>query len=183
MAIERWNIDTTHSGVHFMVRHMVISKVRGAFTRWNGTIDLNEKDLAASSVSVHIDAASIDTREPKRDAHLRSSDFFHIEKYPELSFQSTRVVRSGERDLQIVGDLTIHGITRQVVLDGEYLGTGKDPWGNQRVAFTARTKVDRKDFGLGWNQLLEAGGVLVGEKVEIELEVQAMPAPVAAQVA
>jgi polyisoprenoid-binding protein YceI len=183
MATERWNLDAAHSGVHFTVRHMVFSKVRGAFTRFGGTLELDEQVLAASSVSVQIEAASIDTREAQRDAHLRSADFFDVEKYPELRFQSTKVEKSGEKRLRITGELTIHGVTREVVLDAQYLGKGKDPWGNPRVAFTASTSVDRKDYGLRWNQLLEAGGVLVGEKIEIELEVQAIPAAVAAPVA
>ena len=183
MTTERWSIDTAHSGVHFTVRHMVIAKVRGVFTRWSGTIELDEKDLAASAVTVQIDAASIDTREPQRDAHLRSADFFDVEKYPELTFRSTRVEPLGGQELRITGDLTIHGMTRQVVLNGEFLGKNKDPWGNLRASFSAKTSIDRKDFGLRWNQLLEAGGVLVGDKVEIELDVEAVPAQVTAGVA
>jgi polyisoprenoid-binding protein YceI len=171
-----WNIDKAHSGVHFTVRHMVIAKVRGSFDRWQGVIELDEKNPAASKVSVRIDAASIDTREEKRDAHLRSADFFDVEKYPELTFESTKVAKLSDDRYQVTGALTIHDITKEVVLDAEALGTGKDPWGNERVAFQAQTSINRKDFGLTWNQALETGGVLVGDKVEISLDVQALKA-------
>jgi len=174
MAIQRWNIDPSHSGVHFSVRHMVISKVRGSFDRFSGFIELDEANPGAPKVSVRIEAASIDTRESKRDEHLRSADFLDVEKHPAITFESTRVEAvSGDR-LRTTGDLTIHGVKREVVLDTERLGSAKEPWGNQRIAFQGETTINRKDFGLGWNQVLEAGGVLVGEKVEISLDVQAV---------
>ena len=183
MATQRWNIDTSHSGVHFTVRHMVISKVRGAFGRWQGVVDFDEQDPSQSRVSVRIDAASIDTREPKRDAHLKSADFFDVEAHPALTFESTKVEkRDGDRYL-VTGDLTIRGVTRQVELETEYLGTGKDPWGNARLGFAARTSINRKEFGLNWNQVLEAGGVLVGEKIEIALDVEAVREQAAEQAA
>jgi polyisoprenoid-binding protein YceI len=168
-----WNIDTSHSGVHFSVRHMVIAKVRGAFDRFSGTVELDEANPAASKVSVRIEAASIDTREEKRDTHLRSADFFDVENHPELTFTSTKVEKSDD-GYRVTGDLTIRGITKEVVLEAESLGSGKDPWGNDRIAFSATTAVNRKDFGLTWNQALETGGVLVGEKIEIALDVQAV---------
>src|SRR6188768_771395 len=171
-----WNIDTSHSGIHFSVRHMVIAKVRGAFDRFSGVVELDEANPEASKVSVRIEAASIDTREEKRDAHLRSADFFDVEKYPELTFTSTKIEKLGGDDYRVTGDLTIHGVTKEVVLDAESLGAGKDPWGNDRIAFSAKTAVNRKDFGLTWNQALETGGVLVGEKIEISLDVQAVKA-------
>jgi polyisoprenoid-binding protein YceI len=171
-----WNIDTSHSGVHFAVRHMVIAKVRGAFTRWQGTVKFDPAALDDAKVSVSIDAASIDTREEKRDAHLRSADFFDVENHPTLTFESTKVERVSDEQYRVIGDLTIRGVTKQVVLETEALGTGKDPWGNQRIAFQATTSVNRRDFGLTWNQALEAGGVLVGDKIEISLEVQAIAA-------
>ncbi len=171
-----WNIDTSHSGVHFSVRHMVIAKVRGAFERWQGTLQFDPQNPAASKVSARIEAASIDTREEKRDAHLRSADFFDVEKYPELRFESTKIEKVGDDRYQVTGDLTIRDVTKEVVLDVEALGTGKDPWGNERVAFQAQTAINRKDFGLTWNQTLETGGVLVGEKIEISLDVQAVKA-------
>jgi polyisoprenoid-binding protein YceI len=155
---------------------MVISKVRGAFKRWQGVLDFDEKDPAVSKVSVHIDATSIDTREPKRDDHLRSPDFFNVEKFPELIFESTEVEKLSDTQYRVLGNLTIAGVTKRVALDTEYVGGGKDPWGNERIGFEARTAINRKDFGLGWNQVLEAGGVLVGEQVEITLDVQAVKA-------
>jgi polyisoprenoid-binding protein YceI len=174
MATQRWNIDPAHSGVHFTVRHMVISKVRGAFERWQGAIDLDEQNPAASRVSVQIDAASIDTREEKRDQHLRSPDFFDVEKFPKLGFESTQIEKLTDDQYRVTGDLTMHGVTRPVVLEAESLGGGKDPWGHQRIGFAAKTTINRKDFGLTWNQALETGGLLVGEKIEISLDVQAI---------
>ncbi len=170
------NIDTAHSGIHFSIRHMVIAKVRGAFKAFSGTVQYDEQNPASSSVSVSIEAASIDTGVGQRDAHLKSPDFFDVAKFPTLSFQSTRVEQAGRGHLRVTGNLTIRDLTREVVLDVEQLGTGKDPWGQTRVAFEAKTSLDRRDFGLTWNQALEAGGVLVGEKVEIALEVQAVQA-------
>lgn len=171
-----WNIDTSHSGAHFTVRHMVVSKVRGAFSRWQGTLQFDEQNPEASKVSVQIEAASIDTREEKRDAHLRSPDFFDVAQYPTLSFESTKVEKVEGNSYRVTGDLTIHGVTKQVVLEADYLGAGKDPWGNDRVGFEASTSINRKDFGLTWNQALEAGGVLVGDKIEIALDVEAIKA-------
>lgn len=178
-----WNIDTSHSGAHFTVRHMVVSKVRGAFSRWQGTLAFDEQNPEASKVSVQIEAASIDTREGKRDAHLRSADFFDVAQYPTLSFESTKVEKVEGNTYRVTGDLTIHGITKQVVLDADYLGAGKDPWGNDRVGFEASTSINRKDFGLSWNQALEAGGVLVGDKIEISLDVEAVKAQASSQAA
>jgi polyisoprenoid-binding protein YceI len=182
MAAQRWNIDPSHSGIHFTVRHLVISKVRGAFTKYLGSVEFDEQNPAASQVSVRVDAASIDTREEKRDAHLRSPDFFDVEKFPELTFLSTKVEKSAD-GYRVTGDLTIHGVTRPVVLEAELLGRSKDPWGNERIGFAAQTSVNRKDFGLTWNQALETGGVLVGEKIEIALDIQAVKAAASEQAA
>ena len=174
MAIERWNVDAVHSGVGFVVRHMVISRVRGRFTDWSGSIRMDEADPGASSVEVTIRSASIDTHEPQRDGHLRSADFLDAERYPEIVFRSTKVETSGMQGLRITGDLTLHGVTRAVTLEGERLGRAMDPWGGERSGFSARTSIDRRDYGLTWNQALETGGLLVGEKVDIELEVEAV---------
>lgn len=174
MARNTWNIDTTHSGIHFSVRHMVFAKVRGRFANWSGTVELDENDISRSVVDVEIDAGSIDTGVTDRDNHLRSGDFFDAEAFPKLRFRSKRIESVGGERYQIVGDLTIRGVTREVVLETEYGGQAKDPWGNQRAAFTATTSLNRKDFGLTWNQVLETGGLLVGERVDIELEVQAV---------
>jgi polyisoprenoid-binding protein YceI len=173
MATNRWDVDVGHSAIHFWVRHLVISKVHGRFAKWSGTIELDPQDLTRSSVEVKIDAASIDTQVADRDTHLRSPDFLDVAKYPELSFRSRKIEKAGE-GYRVTGDLTLHGVTRQVVLDAEFNGTAKDPWGNERSAFAAKTSLDRRDYGLTWNAALEAGGVLVGEKVEISLEVEAV---------
>jgi polyisoprenoid-binding protein YceI len=173
MATNRWDIDVGHSAIHFWVRHLVISKVHGRFAKWSGTIELDAQDLTRSSVEVKIDAASIDTQVADRDTHLRSPDFLDVAKYPELSFRSRKIEKAGA-GYRVTGDLTLHGVTRQVVLDAEFGGTAKDPWGNERSAFEAKTTLDRRDYGLTWNAALEAGGVLVGEKVEISLEVEAV---------
>jgi polyisoprenoid-binding protein YceI len=171
---ESWTIDTVHSSIGFRVRHMVISKVNGRFTRWSGTLVLDGENLAGSRVDVTIDAASVDTHEPQRDAHLRSADFFDAETFPTLEFRSRRVERKGEDRYRVSGDLTIHGVTREVVLEVEEGGRVRDPWGNERIGFLAKTTIDRRDFGLTWNQVLEAGGLAVSEKVEIEIEVEAV---------
>lgn len=174
MTTQSWQIDTAHSAIQFAVRHMVISKVRGLFTRWDGALDFDETKPEASKVSVKIEAASIDTREPKRDEHLRSADFFDVAQYPTLTFESTKVEKRSETEYRIFGDLTIHGVTKHVELEAEYEGAGKDPWGGQRVGFQARTTISRKDFGLTWNQVLETGGALVADKIEITLDVEAV---------
>lgn len=176
MALSKWNIDAAHSSLQFSVRHMVITKVRGAFKVFNGTVELDgSEELTLTNADVVIDASSIDTAEPKRDEHLRSSDFLNVASYPTLTFQSRTIERRGQR-YQVTGDLTLHGVTRSVSLDAEFQGQGKDPWGGQRAAFSAKGSVNREDFGLTWNQVLEAGGVLVGTKIDLELEIQAVKA-------
>lgn len=173
MTTKTWNIDQSHSGINFSIRHMVVSKVRGRFTKYSGTLELGE-ELTDSKVEVSIDAASIDTGTAQRDDHLRSADFFDVQKFPELKFRSKRIEKLDEDRYRLLGELTIRDTTREVSLDVEYGGQAKDPWGNQRVGFLAKGSLDRKDFGLGWNQVLEAGGFLVGDRVELELEVQAV---------
>ncbi len=168
-----WDIDVAHSAIHFHVRHMVISKVHGRFARWTGSIQLDQQDLTRSSVEVTIAAASIDTQVADRDAHLRSADFLDVARYPEMTFRSRRVEKKGDA-LRIVGDLSLHGVVREVALEAEFAGTGKDPWGNERAGFSARATLDRREFGLVWNAALETGGVLVGEKVEIAIELEAV---------
>src|SRR5450432_3702475 len=150
-----WNIDTSHSGIHFTVRHIMFAKVHGRFDKWSGKLDYDEANVGGSKVSVDVDVASIDTAEEKRDAHLKGADFFDAEKFPKLTFSSKSVAGTGNQ-LKITGDLTIHGVTKEVVLDTEKTGTGIDPWGNTRIAFAAKTSVNRKDFCLTWNQALEA---------------------------
>ncbi|HEY5952460.1 MAG TPA: YceI family protein [Kofleriaceae bacterium] len=175
MTTTTYQIDTTHSAVEFSIRHLMIAKVRGRFTQFSGTLELDEGDVTKSTVKAEIQAASINTAEDKRDAHLRSADFFDVEAYPLITFASKQIEERGD-ELRVLGALTIHGVTKDVTLTVEKLGTAKDPWGNQRVAFAAKGSIDRKEFGLGWNQVLEAGGFLVGDKVELTLDVQAVRA-------
>lgn len=174
MAAERWEIDSGHSGVHFSVRHMVVAKVRGKFTRWSGVVVAEDGDEARASVDVVIDAASIDTGVADRDAHLKSPDFLDVARYPEITFKAERSETLASERLRVSGVLTIRGVARPVVLDVEYAGRTKDPWGHERAGFSAKTSIDRKDFGLTWNQVLEAGGALVGDRVDIEIEVEAV---------
>jgi polyisoprenoid-binding protein YceI len=183
MATERWAIDTAHSSVDFVVRHMVVSKTRGTFTDWSGMIDVDRTHPTASSVTATIAVASIDTRDKKRDEHLRSAEFFDAQIHPTITFTSRRVSIDGEH-LVVTGDLVMCGVTKEIELQVEYNGLNQDPWGNARVHYSARATIHRKDFGLGWNQVLEAGGVLIGESVEIEIEIEALRATVpAAQLA
>jgi polyisoprenoid-binding protein YceI len=169
-----WRLDAAHSAVTFTVRHMMFTTVKGHFARVTGQLRLDEEDMTRSVVSVALDAASIDTRIEARDNHLRSADFLDVANHPELRFTSRRVERgSGER-LRVIGDLTIRGVTREVVIEAALEGRGVDPDGEIRIGFTGETRIDRTAFGLVWNQALEAGGVLVGEEVRIQLEVQAV---------
>ena len=168
-----WNIDPAHSVAEFKVKHMMISNVKGQFPKVTGVLTLDETDLTNSRVEAVIEAASIETRDAQRDAQLKSPDFFHMEKFPTLSFKSTdiRLVRDGE--LAVEGDLTIRGVTRTVLFSVEGpTPPAKDPWGNTRVAVSATTKINRKDFGLTWNAALETGGILVGDEVTITLDVE-----------
>ncbi|HEV3332826.1 MAG TPA: YceI family protein [Bryobacteraceae bacterium] len=168
-----WNIDPVHSVAEFKVKHMMISNVKGQFTSVSGAMLLNEADLAQSRVDASVETASITTRDAQRDAHLKSADFFDVEKFPTLSFKSTRVARTGSGELAVTGDLEIHGVTREVVFTVEGpTPPAKDPWGNTRVGLSATTKINRKDYGLTWNAALETGGILVGDDVTITLDVQ-----------
>jgi polyisoprenoid-binding protein YceI len=175
MAVEKWEIDTLHSDVRFTVRHMVITKVHGQFTKWRGTLELDPANLAASKVEVKIETASVDTRDAQRDAYLRSADFLDVERYPYLEFRSTRIEDVGAKKYKVRGSLTIRGVQREVVLD-TVLGGGNDPSVAHRALFKATTKIERKDFGLQWNTALEAGGFLVGDTIDVALEVQAKKA-------
>jgi polyisoprenoid-binding protein YceI len=179
-AVTTWKIDPAHSHVEFAVKHLMISTVKGRFADVEGTIVIDEANPADSRVDVQIAAASIDTREAQRDAHLRSADFFDAETYPYLTFVSARVEPKGDDEFAVYGDLTIRGVTRPVVLEGEFLGTNKSPFGTTVAGFSAKTKLNRKDFGLNWNAALETGGVLVGDEIKVSLEIEAVQqAPVA----
>ncbi len=167
-----WNIDTAHSVLEFSVKHMMFTTAKGRFSEFSGTIQFDPENVAASSVEVTINPASITTNTADRDAHLRSADFFDVENYPQATFRSTRVSGSAD-DLVIEGELTIKDTTRPVTLKGEFQGTGVNPWGVQVAGFEAKGKFNRKDFGLNWNQALESGGVLVSDEVKLSIDVQA----------
>lgn len=172
MSTRTLQIDKAHSEATFQVRHL-LTKVRGRFADFAGTIAFDEQSPASSSVSLTIQAASIDTNEPQRDQHLRSADFFEVEMYPTLTFTSTSITPKGGNEYSVVGDLTIHGVTKPVTLAVTYAGAAKDPWGNTKYGFEAETTINRKDFGLMWNAALETGGFLVGDDVKIAVSVQA----------
>lgn len=171
---QTWNIDPAHSEAGFAVKHLMISTVKGSFRSISGSIVLDTANPAASTGQAEIDVTSIDTRSEQRDAHLRSPDFFDVEKYPTITFRSRKVEARTDVAYRVTGDLTIRDVTREVVLNVEETGRARDPWGGERIGFTAETKLDRTDFGLTWNAALETGGVLVGNEVKISLEIQAV---------
>src|ERR1700693_1378282 len=172
-ATTTWNIDPAHSVAEFKVKHMMISNVKGQFPKVTGALTLDESDLTNSRVEAVIEAASIETRDAQRDAHLKSADFFHVEKFPSLHFKSTGINVVGAGELSVEGDLTIRGVTRRVrfAVEGP-TPPAKDPWGNTRIGISASTKINRKDFGLTWNAALETGGILVGDDITITLDAQ-----------
>lgn len=171
-AVGTWALDPSHTSVAFSVRHLGLSKVRGRFSSFTGDVVIAE-DPTQSSVDVAIDVTSIDTRDGKRDEHLRTNDFFNAPEFPTMTFVSTSVSGGGS-EWQVIGDLTIRGTTREVTLDATFEGTAGDPWGGSRAAFTATTEVDREQFGMTWNAALETGGVVVGKKVKIEIEAESV---------
>lgn len=167
-----WTVDPSHSDVSFTVRHLMVSKVRGSFTRFSGELRIGE-DLGSSSVTAAVDMASIDTRDPDRDAHVRSADFFDVERYPTMTFRSTDVRRDGA-DFVVSGDLGIHGVTRPVEFAVEFNGVTNDPWGGTRAGFSATTEINRRDFGIDLRMPLDGGGAVVGDKVKVQLEIEAV---------
>jgi polyisoprenoid-binding protein YceI len=174
-----WQIDPAHTAVELAVKHMMFTTVRGRFKDVKGTIEVDDQNLGNSTVNVEIAAASLDTGVADRDAHLRSADFLDVENHPALTFRSKRfegALREEGDKFRLVGDLTIRGITKEIVLEGTFEGTGKDPWGGTRAGARATAKIDRRDWGLVWNQALETGGILVANEVRLELEVQAVKA-------
>ena len=172
-----WTIDSAHSRVGFAVRHMMISTVRGEFTQFEGEVDLNEQDVTRSKATGRVQVASIDTGNSDRDAHLRGPDFFDADHHPTLTFESRRIEPKGGEAFRVSGDLTMRGVTKEVTLDGELTSAAKDPWGAMRRGISLSGSLNRKDFGLNWNQALEAGGVLVDEKVKLEIELEVVEAP------
>ncbi len=172
-----WQIDYSHSSINFTARHMMISKVRGRFESWEGSVKLNLENPAETAVTVTVDLSSVNTRDQQRDAHLVSPDFFNVAEHPTMTFQSTRVEKIDADTAKLIGDLTIRGITHEVVLDVEYAGEAKSPWGTTSAGFSASGSLNRKDWELNWNQALETGGVLVGEKINIEIELELVKQP------
>jgi polyisoprenoid-binding protein YceI len=172
-TVSTWNIDPAHSSAEFKVKHMMISNVKGSFTGLSGVLHLDETDYTHSTVEASIPSASLKTGDEQRDGHLKSADFFDVEKFPTLTFKSSNIDSAGGADYVVTGDLTLHGVTKSLTLAVEDVSDpSKDPWGNQRIGLSGSTKINRKDFGLTWNSALETGGLLVGEEVTITLEVQ-----------
>ncbi len=169
-----WVVDRVHSLVEFSAKHMMVATVKGRFDAFEGTLHINEEQPENSRVTASVDVASIDTAEPQRDAHLRSDDFFNAEKFRQMTFHSKRVEKVDDEHWRVIGDLTIRDVTKEVVLDTEYEGQIKDAFGKQRAGFTATVQVNRKDFGLNWNGIIETGGVIVGDKVKIALHISAV---------
>jgi polyisoprenoid-binding protein YceI len=167
-----WTVDPMHAEVGFAVRHLMISTVRGRFGRVAGTVKLDDKDLANAKIDVEVDVTSIDTRQDQRDAHLRSPDFFDADNFPTMHFAGTRIEGDINGEFKIIGNLTVRGTTRPITLEATAEGRGRDPWGNDRAGFSAKGKLNRSEFGLTWNQVLEAGGVTVGDEVKISIDVE-----------
>ncbi|HLN61381.1 MAG TPA: YceI family protein [Symbiobacteriaceae bacterium] len=173
MAKEKWVLDPAHSVLEFSVRHMMV-KAKGRFTKPEGVVLADVNDLTTAEFEVSVDAATIDTNEAQRDGHLRSADFFDVENFPKLTFKSWRIERKGDSEYELVGDLTIHGITKSTVWTLTFEGAGKNPWGQEIAGFSAETKVNRKEFGLVWNAALETGGFLLGDEVKIAVQIEAV---------
>lgn len=172
-----WVIDSAHTEVNFSVRHMMISNVRGQFQKLSGTVEFDEANPAATKVDVQIEAASVNTKDEKRDGHLKSPDFFAADQYPYLTFKSKRVEVKDASHALLIGDLTIRDITKEVALDVEYNGQAKSPWGTTNAGFSAKTSINRKDWGLNWNVALETGGILVGDQINIAIELEVVKQP------
>lgn len=174
MALEVWEVDPAHSSLNFSIQHLLISRVRGRFSEWRGTLKIDEQYPENSSVELHIQADSIDTHNPERDAHLQSEDFLDVENYPKIVFQSKRVEKTDPDHLRVIGDLQIHGMTREVAVEAVLTGRAVDPWGKHRMGLQATASLDRRDFGIDWNQPLEGGGLLVGNEVILTAEIEAV---------
>ncbi len=174
MTRYKWTVDASHSAIEFKVKHMMIANVRGSFHKFDADVVADAADLTTANISFSIDVNSIDTRDEQRDGHLKSADFFDVEKFPQITFKSTQVTRKGEGEYALTGDVTIHGVTKPITFSVEFEGSGKDPWGNERAGFSATASLSRKDFGLTWNAALETGGVLVGDEVKLALQIEAI---------
>jgi polyisoprenoid-binding protein YceI len=173
MANSKWAVDPAHSSIDFTIRHMMISKVKGSFGSFDAQIDADPQDLTTANVQFSIDLSSIDTKNTDRDNHLRTADFFDVEKYPKLTFESTSITKKGEGEYSVTGNVNLHGVTRPETFDVSFEGAGKDPWGNEKVGFSGTGTLKRSDYGLTYNAALETGGVLLGDDVKVSLEIQA----------
>jgi polyisoprenoid-binding protein YceI len=174
MALETWNIDPVHSSIHFSIRHLVISKIHGRFTKWGGTLEFDEQKPASSKVNIQIDVDSIDTNDPKRDGHLKTADFFDAEHHPQITFASTKVEPKGANEYRVTGDLAMRGITHPVTLEVEHGGQVKDMWGNNRGGFSIKGTIDRRDFGMTFAGTTESGHAVLGDKIDIAIDVEAI---------
>ncbi|QQE77828.1 YceI family protein [Alicyclobacillus sp. SO9] len=174
MAKAKWAVDVAHSSIDFSVKHMMVSKVKGTFQKFDAAIEADPEDLTTANISFWVDVASIDTRNPDREGHLKSGDFFDVENHPELTFNATKIEKTGDGKYDVTGDLTIRGTTKPITFAVTYEGSGKDPMSGDEVAgFSGAATLNRKDFGLVWNVALETGGVLVGDQVKISIELEA----------
>jgi polyisoprenoid-binding protein YceI len=169
-----WQVDQVNSNITFSLTHFMVSKAHGRFAKFTAILNMDQAALTTSKIDVRIDAASIDTANSARDDHLRTADFFDVQKFPEIVFTSTRIEKAGENRLRVVGNLTMHGVTREVVLDAEHRGWVKDPQGRERTAFIAKTSLNRQDYGIKWNQVMDSGGVAIGDQVDIEIDLLAV---------
>jgi polyisoprenoid-binding protein YceI len=176
MSKTNWAVDVSHSAIDFSVKHMMIAKVKGSFHNFAAQISADVSDLTTADISLEIDLSSVDTRNADRDAHLRAADFFDIEKYPKLLFKATKIVKTGEGEYDVTGDVTLHGVTHPETFEVTYEGSGKDPWGNEKAGFSAKGSLKRSSYGLTYNAALETGGVLIGDEVKITIELEAAKA-------
>lgn len=176
MSKTNWAIDPTHSSIDFSVKHMMIANVKGSFHKFEATVEADPQDLTTASIEFTVDVTSIDTRNADRDAHLRSPDFFDAEKYPSITFKSTGITAKDDGEYDVTGDLTIHGVTRPETFLVTFEGAGKDPWGNEKAGFSGKGKIKRSDYGLTYNAVLEAGGVLIGDDIKISIDIEGVKA-------
>jgi polyisoprenoid-binding protein YceI len=174
MAKSKWAVDVTHSSIDFSVKHMMIASVRGTFHKFDADIEADPEDLTSANIRFSIDVSSIDTRNGDRDAHLRSADFFDVEQFPNIAFQSKQIIKKGDGEYEVTGDLTLHGVTRSETFSVTFEGHGKDPWGNERAGFSGQGQIKRSDYGLTYNAVLETGGVLIGDQVKISIQIEAI---------
>lgn len=174
MSKVKWAVDASHSSIDFSIRHMMIAKVKGTFHTFEAAIEADPTDLTTANISVSVDLGSIDTRNKDRDGHLQSADFFDVENNPKMTFQSTKITKTGDGEYDVVGDLNLHGVTKSETISVTFEGAGKDPWGNEKVGFSGHGIIKRSDFGLTYNAALETGGVLIADEVKISLEIEAV---------